>query len=68
MLSRLVIVFLPRRRISKIAETYTYYNLIKSVNREKSSPDISNEVSMENIWIVLWFLKAKAVEMGKTNF
>ena len=55
MLSRLVIVFLPRRRISKIAETYTYYNLIKSVNREKSSPDVSNEVSIENIWIVLWF-------------
>ena len=58
MLSRLFIAFLPRRKrllISKTAETYTYCNLIKSVIREKSSPDVSNEVSMENIWIVLWF-------------
>ena len=58
MLSRLFIAFLPRRKrllISKTAEIYTYCNLIKSVIREKSSPDVSNEVSMENIWIVLWF-------------
>ena len=68
MLSRLFIAFLPRRKrllISKTAETYTYCNLIKSVIREKSSPDVSNEVSMENIWIVLWFWRPKQWGWGK---